>query len=158
MIYKELYCSGASHVPLMVKNPPANAGDIRDAGSILGWEDPLEKQRATHSNILAWKMLWTEELDTTEHFYVKGRVCHHLHFQPFSLLKGTHTHTHTCIQTYLCVHEKKFLEKFLRNICLSEGGHEIWDRRTYFSTYMLVLFVIFNMHTYYFFQKSVSQF
>ena len=27
----------------------------------LGWEDPLEKGMATHSSILAWKMLWTEE-------------------------------------------------------------------------------------------------
>ena len=28
----------------MVKNPPANAGDLRDAGLIPGWEDPLEKE------------------------------------------------------------------------------------------------------------------
>ena len=27
----------------------------------LGWEDPLEKERATHSSILAWQILWTEE-------------------------------------------------------------------------------------------------
>ena len=27
----------------------------------LGQEDPLEKEMATHSNILAWKILWTEE-------------------------------------------------------------------------------------------------
>ena len=26
-----------------------------------GWEDPLEKDMATHSSILAWKVLWTEE-------------------------------------------------------------------------------------------------
>ena len=29
----------------------------------LGWEDPLEKETATHSSILAWKILWTEEPD-----------------------------------------------------------------------------------------------
>ena len=29
----------------------------------LGWEDPLEKEIATHSNILAWEIPWTEELD-----------------------------------------------------------------------------------------------
>ena len=40
---------GASQVALMVKNPPANAGD---AGSIPGQEDPLEKGMATHSSIL----------------------------------------------------------------------------------------------------------
>ena len=27
----------------------------------LGWEDPLEKEMATHSSILAWKTSWTEE-------------------------------------------------------------------------------------------------
>ena len=41
----------------MVKNPPANAGDTRDVGQ----EDPLEKEMATHSSILAWEILWTEE-------------------------------------------------------------------------------------------------
>ena len=29
----------------------------------LGWEDPLEKEMATHSTILAWKTPWTEEPD-----------------------------------------------------------------------------------------------
>ena len=38
----------------MVKSPPASAGDMRDAIQSLGWEDPLEKGRATHSSILAW--------------------------------------------------------------------------------------------------------
>ena len=27
----------------------------------LGWEDPLEKEMATHSSILAWRLPWTEE-------------------------------------------------------------------------------------------------
>ena len=27
----------------------------------LGWEDPMEKEMATHSSILAWRILWTEE-------------------------------------------------------------------------------------------------
>ena len=30
---------------------------------LLGWEDPLEKEMATHSSILAWRILWTEEPD-----------------------------------------------------------------------------------------------
>ena len=45
----------------MVKNPPANAGEIRDAGLIPGSEDPLEKDMATHSSILVWRIPWTEE-------------------------------------------------------------------------------------------------
>ena len=51
----------ASQVVLVVKNPPANAGDARDIGLIHGWEDPLEKEMATHSSILAWRIPWTEE-------------------------------------------------------------------------------------------------
>ena len=46
---------GASQVALVVKNPPANAGILREAGSILGGKDPLEEGMATHSNILAWR-------------------------------------------------------------------------------------------------------
>ena len=37
----------ASPVILVVKNPPASEGDIRDVGSILGSEDPLEEDVAT---------------------------------------------------------------------------------------------------------------
>ena len=45
----------------------------------LSWEDPLEKGKATHLSILAWRISWTvivhrvTKLDTTEHF--------HFHFQ-----------------------------------------------------------------------------
>ena len=46
----------------MVKNPPANAGGIKDVGSRPGQEDPLEEHMATHSSILAWRIPWTEEL------------------------------------------------------------------------------------------------
>ena len=45
----------------MVKNPLANAGDTRDLGWSLGQEDPLEKEMATHSRILAWKIPCIEE-------------------------------------------------------------------------------------------------
>ena len=45
----------------VVKHPPTNAGDTRDAGLMPGWEDPLEKKTATHSNILAQEIEWTEE-------------------------------------------------------------------------------------------------
>ena len=41
-----------------VKVSASNAGDqVRS----LGWEDPLEKEMAPHSNILAWRIPWTEE-------------------------------------------------------------------------------------------------
>ena len=45
----------------MVKNPPANAGDIGDSGSITGsGRSPGEEILATHSSILAWRIPWTE--------------------------------------------------------------------------------------------------
>ena len=59
----------------MVKNP-ATIQEMRVQP--LGWEDPLEKEMASHSSILAWEILWTEgawqaivpavakELDATE--------------------------------------------------------------------------------------------
>ena len=50
-----------SQVVVVVKNPLANAGDIRDAGSIVGGKGPLEEEMATHSSILAWRIPWTEE-------------------------------------------------------------------------------------------------
>ena len=42
----------------MVKKLPANAGDV---GLVLGPEDPLEKEMATHSSTLAREIPWTEE-------------------------------------------------------------------------------------------------
>ena len=48
----------ASLVVQSVKNLPAvQETQVRS----LGWEDPLEKEMATHSRILAWKISWTEE-------------------------------------------------------------------------------------------------
>ena len=45
----------------MVKNPPASAGDTRDAVQSLGWKDPLEEEMGTHLTILAWRAPCTEE-------------------------------------------------------------------------------------------------
>ena len=46
----------------MVKNPPVNAGDIRDPGSTPGVSKiPWEECMATHSSILAWRTPWTEK-------------------------------------------------------------------------------------------------
>ena len=42
----------------VVKKLPADSGDT---GGSLVQEDPLEKEMATHFNILAWRILWTEE-------------------------------------------------------------------------------------------------
>ena len=50
----------ASQVALVVKNLPANAGDIKDAG-LTPWNGKMEKEMATCSRILAWEIPWTEE-------------------------------------------------------------------------------------------------
>ena len=56
--YFEIYWWISSLVAQSVKNLPAvQETQVRS----LGWEDPLEKEMATHSSILAWKILWTEE-------------------------------------------------------------------------------------------------
>ena len=66
-----------------VKNLPAVQETLIQS---LGQEDPLEKEMATHSSILAWKILWTEksgglqsmgsqELDTTQQ--LNHHICMH---------------------------------------------------------------------------------
>ena len=46
----------------VVKNMPADAGDVREMQvRSLGREDPLEKEMATHSSVLAWRLPRTEE-------------------------------------------------------------------------------------------------
>ena len=45
----------------MVKNPPGNAGNIKDVGSILGSGRPLEEGMATHSGMLAGRTPWTKK-------------------------------------------------------------------------------------------------
>ena len=51
----------ASQVALLVKNPPASAGDVRGVGSIPGSGRSTEQGMATLSSILAWEIPWTEE-------------------------------------------------------------------------------------------------
>ena len=51
----------ASQVMPVVKNPPANAGDARDIGLILGLGRSPGAGNGNSSSILAWKIPWTEE-------------------------------------------------------------------------------------------------
>ena len=47
----------------VVKNLPVMQEMQGTGVQSLGLEDPLEKEMATHSNILAWRIPWTEESD-----------------------------------------------------------------------------------------------
>ena len=81
------HCSpGTSQAALVVKNLPANAGDIRDMGLILGQEDPLKEGMVTHSSILPWRTPWTEEPGRLESRGLQ-RVGHN-----WSDLARTHVH------------------------------------------------------------------
>ena len=51
------FLSGASLVAQLVKNLPAMQETWVQS---LGWEDPLEKGKATHSSIMAWRIPWIE--------------------------------------------------------------------------------------------------
>ena len=76
----------------VVKNLPAKAGVVAQS---LGWEDPLEKEMATHSSILARKIPWTEE---------PGRL------QPIGLQKSR---TQLSNQTTTAKHESGIMADFL---------------------------------------------
>ena len=65
-------------VVLVVKNSPANGGDVRETWVwSLGWENPLEEDTATHSSILTWRIPWTEEPGRLQSI-VSHRVRHDL--------------------------------------------------------------------------------
>ena len=53
-----IYTTWASLIAQSVKYLPAM---MDTQVQFLGWEDPLEKEIATHSSILAWRIPWTEE-------------------------------------------------------------------------------------------------
>ena len=56
LLFGTLLASGATLMAQLVKNLPA----MRETWvQSLGWEDPLEKGKATHSSILAWRIPWT---------------------------------------------------------------------------------------------------
>ena len=68
---------GVSQVALVVKNLPANAGDVRDVDSILGWEYLLEEGKVTLSSVLAWRIPWMEEPGSLQSIGLQ-RVGHNL--------------------------------------------------------------------------------
>ena len=76
-MYRALYST--SLLAHIVKNLP---GMQKTRVWSLGWEDLLEKEMATHSSILAWRVLWTEEpgrlhkeSDTIENITMKTLLC-----------------------------------------------------------------------------------
>ena len=58
----------------MVKNPHANAGDVRDSGSIPGLGRSPEEGMTTDSNILSWKIPWAGWLCPWDRLDEPGRL------------------------------------------------------------------------------------
>ena len=74
-----LFHLGASLVAQIVKRLPAMQETwVRS----LGWEDPLEKEMATHSSTLAWRIPWTEATvqQVTKTWTRLNDQCFHYHF------------------------------------------------------------------------------
>ena len=82
----------------VVKNPPANAGDTRDTGSIPGSDklpevgNGTEKEMATHSSILAWRIrmdrgVWLATVHGVTNSWTQLRACAHAQWQALLLLK-----------------------------------------------------------------------
>ena len=63
----------------------------------LGWEDPLEKEMATHSSILAWRIPWTEE---------PGRL------QSTGLQRVGHDSLYVCMYIYICRERETYSDSF----------------------------------------------
>jgi len=59
---------------LLIKNAPANSGDIKEAVGFLSWKDPLKEEMATNSSILAWKIPWAEEPGELQSRVTKSRT------------------------------------------------------------------------------------
>ena len=91
----------------------------------LGWQDPLEEEMATHSSILAWEILWTEEsgrlqsmgsqrVDTTEHTHTQAHVL----IRTIVILNQTQgtfgSLGASCIKGRLCSQGRQTQEKALR--------------------------------------------
>ena len=84
-----LQYSWASLVAQLVKNPPA----VRETWvRFLGWEDPLEKGKATHSSTLAWKI---QSMDCIVHGVAESDTTERLSLHFSSLTKARQTHKTT---------------------------------------------------------------
>ena len=90
--WRELLCNlnwdcSINNIPIISACQfPANVGDTGDIGSISGQEDPMEYEMATHFNIFAWRIPWTEEPGGLQSRAAKSwtRLSTHMHACVFS--------------------------------------------------------------------------
>ena len=102
---------GASQMALVVKNQPANTGDLQETRVIsLGQKDPLEEGAATHSSILAWRIptdrgAWWATVHRVGHDW-RYLACMHASFfrlykPPFPLYNLYFAELSTCLSSRL---------------------------------------------------------
>ena len=100
---------GLSQCSSVVKNLPGVQVTYEAWVWSLGWEDPQEKEMATHSSILVWEISWTEKTGGLQSVGVtKSWTCLNTH---------THTHTHTL--------NKTIIELVTHGICCSSCFREV---------------------------------
>ena len=80
--------TGAFLVAQMVKNPPTMQETWVQS---LGQEDPLEKRMATHSNILVWRIPWTEDPNSMGSQRVRHGFTLTFHFHALEKEMATHS-------------------------------------------------------------------
>ena len=82
------------HIVLVVGGAsPLTQPAVREAGvQSLGQEDPLEKEVATHSSVLSWKIPWTEEPGRLQSVGLQSRKW-----------LSTHTQKHVCVYKYIVI-------------------------------------------------------
>ena len=70
LLVQELLINVQSLIAQLVKNLPS----IQETRvRFLGWEDPLEKEMATHSSFLAWRISWTVACQASHHGFARIR-------------------------------------------------------------------------------------
>ena len=75
----------AALTSLVAQTVKASAYKVEDPGSIPGREDPLEKETATHSSILVWKIPWMEEPGRLQSVGLQRVTTEQLHFLSLKL-------------------------------------------------------------------------
>ena len=101
----------------------------------LGWEDTLEKGRATHSSILAWGIPWTEEPGRLQSMGSQ-RVGHdfHFHFPPLGPAQQIYTHSGSFLRIQIGCHQFTVLYPFYK-IKIRKLQQCLWERNTSLTIY-----------------------
>ena len=116
----------------VIKNPPAKQEMWVWS---LGGEEPLEKDMATHSSILAWEIPGAEEPGGLQSMGLQ-RVGHEWATNSFT---HTHTHTHTHVSIYVCVQERERGRESERDLIEVFSKNPLMDRDNF--TYILKPFL-----------------